>query len=282
MVYHTTGAGGALCHYCHERFPPPAECPDPSCRTRLVAIGAGTQRVEELLAKRFPQARVARVDSDTMRRSDDYQKAVDDFEARRTDIMVGTQMIAKGLDFPFVSLVGVLAAEAGSNDFRAQERLFQLITQVAGRAGRQDLPGEVVVQTAEPDAPALLAAVRHDFVAFAESELAIRKLVRYPPYTRLARIVLADDRPSRIESEAKLLAERIRHTMAEMNALAADVLGPTPCVLERLRGQYRWDVLLRAESATTLVSVLDRLRGDKRLRAKVKSLVIDVDPVSLT
>jgi primosomal protein N' (replication factor Y) len=282
MVYHAPRAR-ALCHYCHHSFDAPKLCPDPSCQTPLVTLGAGTQRVEELLQRRFPRARLVRVDSDTMTRAAHYQQVVDDFEARRIDLMVGTQMIAKGLDFPFVSLVGVLSAEnVGSVDFRAQERLFQLITQVAGRAGRNELPGEVVVQTALPEALALLAAVRHDYPAFVEGELAIRRLVRYPPYARLTRLILSDPRPAQLESEAQTLAANIRETIQAIGEPHVDLLGPHLCVLERLRKQYRYELLIRADSAVNMQRVLDRLRGEKRLRAKVKSLVVDVDPVDLS
>ncbi len=282
MVFHKT-IGQAVCHYCRARFNVPRKCPDDSCGHTLVRFGVGTQRVEEEVRAKFPSARVVRVDTDTMRRAEQYERVVTEFENRRIDVLVGTQMIAKGLDFPFVSFVGVVSADTALAvpDFRAGERTFQLVTQVAGRAGRAETPGEVVVQSFATDLHAVRAAVGQDFEQFVRVELATRRAMHLPPYARLTRIVLSDPRDSRARRQAEELAERICQTVLATNS-QADCLGPSKCPLERLRNQYRYDLLLRAPSATVMQKLLDRLRGEQLLiSAGVKRLVVDVDPVSL-
>lgn len=282
LVFHSA-AGQVRCHYCRHRVELPSACPNPSCRSPLVTVGSGTQRVESVLRKQFPTARIARADSDTMLSTPKYQRLIEDFEARKIDVVVGTQMIAKGLDFPFVSFVGVVNADLALSapDFRAGERLFQLITQVAGRAGRRDRPGEVVVQTTAVDLPALQAAVRQDFSLFAAAELGIRERVRFPPYTRLTRFVLADAHEARAREEANSLADRIGEVIASRSVREADVLGPQPCILRRLRKLYRYDLLLRTSTPILMRDLLDHLRGHNLLRARVKSFVVDVDAISL-
>ena len=282
LVFHSA-TDQVLCHYCRHRLKVPRVCANPSCRAPLVAHGAGTQRVEEVLHKRFPQARVQRVDSDTMLSEPRYRKLIEDFEARAIDVVVGTQMIAKGLDFPFVSFVGVLSADAGLStpDFRAAERLFQLITQVAGRAGRSDVPGEVVVQSMAAQTPAMEAAVTHDYPRFAAAELDVRRRLGFPPYARLTRLVLADAKDTCAFGEAGRLADRIRAAIQTGGFKGADVLGPQPCPLVRLRGRYRHELLLRAADPATMRGLLDRLRADHLLAPKVQAFVVDVDPVSL-
>ena len=239
--------------------------------------------MEDVLTSLFPEAAIQRVDSDTMRHRSEYQRIVSDFEARKIDVLVGTQMIAKGLDFPFVSFVGVLHADpAGlASDFRASERLFQLITQVAGRAGRADIPGRVIVQTTTPDIPALRHALTHDYESFASGELALRRKVGLPPFRRLARIVLADRRDERALRGAETLATGIRTTIEAGPYELADVYGPNPCVLKRLRGRYRYDLTIRTADASTLRRLLRTMRESGLLRAKVDSMMIDVDPVSM-
>ncbi len=303
LVVHRAN-GQSICHYCRTRVTTPTDCPNICCRGKLVHFGAGTQRVEEVLTARFPGIRLERVDSDTMRHRRDYQRIVDDFEAREIDVLVGTQMIAKGLDFPFVSLVGVIQADAAglATDFRTQERLFQLITQVAGRAGRADTSGQVVVQTMTPELPALACALNHDFDSFVARELEVRARVGLPPFRRLARIVLAHKREEFARREAVALAERIRAVIAstgnspppeprasaranvpadDASPVTADVWGPSPCTLLRLRGKYRYDLLLRTANASTMRQLLSKLETSGALRTKAESMIIDVDPVSL-
>jgi primosomal protein N' (replication factor Y) len=281
LTFHKT-TGMARCHYCRTRLPVPDRCPNESCRGRLVRLGMGTQRVEEELARRFPNARTARADTDIMRKPAQYEALVHAFEARRIDVLVGTQMIAKGLDFPFVSFVGVVSADTALAipDFRAAERTFQLITQVAGRAGRADAPGYVVVQTFAAEVPALRYAVKHDYEGFAASEMTQRRKLRLPPYGRLARLTLADPRDSKARVEADALAAFIRQTV-QKHGLPLDCWGPNPCVLRRLRNLYRHEILLRADTAATLARAMQHVRHEPAFRPKVRQFIVDVDPVSL-
>jgi primosomal protein N' (replication factor Y) len=245
----------------------------------------GTQRVEEELARKFPHVRMVRVDSDTMQHAEQYRQIITDFEAGRLDIIVGTQMIAKGLDFPFVSLVGVVNADTALAipDFRSAERTFQLITQVAGRAGRGDTAGTVIVQSlhCDPDAPApIQAAIRQDYERFAHQELQLRRKVMLPPWARLTRITLADTRQSRCRDQAGLLAQRIRQVIKESGS-AVRCIGPQPSPIERIRNQYRFDVLLLAPSAPVMQKLLAALREHDTLRTRTRSISVDVDPVAL-
>ena len=281
-VFHKAG-DVMICHYCHRRFTPPERCPMADCRQPLVRIGIGTQRLEEVLAGLLPTARVLRADSDAVSRPEHYAQIVSKLENHEIDILIGTQMIAKGLDFPFVSLVGVINADTAMAipDFRAAERTFQLVTQVAGRAGRADKPGRVVVQTIMPDSYAIQAAMRHDFETFAAEELPRRQASGYPPFGRLARIVISDPVDSKARQAAEDLSRRIDRTTVELHHSPMTVSPALPCFMERLRNQYRYEVLIRASSANELQTLLDHLRGAKALSVKAKTLTIDVDPISL-
>lgn len=270
------------CHHCHRRERVPTNCPNASCDGKLVRVGGGTQRIEERLGILFPQAKIERMDSDTMRRPELYRKIIGDFESRRVDVIVGTQMIAKGLDFPHVSFVGVIGADTNySTDFRAGERMFQLVTQVAGRAGRHKTAGEVVVQTEDPNSVALQTAVHHDFEAFATSELEIRRRTHMPPFVRLARYVVADAIETRARESALTLATVAKEVVEQTAAGRADVLGPMPCAIARMRNQYRYEFVLRAGDATTICQVLEAIRATKT-KISAKSVIVDVDPVSMT
>ena len=281
MTFHKT-SGQAHCHQCSARFIVPEHCPHCRQPHKLVRFGMGTQRVEEELARKFPPARVARVDSDTMTKYEHYQQIIGDFEAGKLDIIIGTQMIAKGLDFPFVSLVGVVNADTALAipDFRSGERTFQLVTQVAGRAGRADTPGRVVVQTFSHDQPALQMAITHDFERFAQQELQQRQALMLPPYGRMTRITLADARRSRCREQTDLMAQQIRQTIETLGS-PVQCTGPQPAPIERLRNRYRFDVLLMAPSAKTMQHLLAVLRDERALSPRTKSIVIDVDPVAV-
>lgn len=283
MVVHSA-SGKCVCHYCGLRLPVPSECAVAGCGGVMVQKGRGTQRIEQVIAERFPKARLRRADSDTMTHRRHYEDAVRDFDRHQVDVLLGTQMIAKGLDFPRVSLVGVIDADAPTlgSDFRAGERLFQLITQVAGRAGRASAGGRVVVQTTSPDLPALRFALTHDFEAFALAELDVRRRVLLPPFRRLARFVLSHEREQTAQAEAAALADRITGAIQALQLERADVLGPNPCALSRLRGQYRYDLLARTLTAGNLRELLAHLERSKALRTRAKSLVVDVDPVTMS
>jgi len=168
-----------------------------------------------------------------------------------------------------------------SADFRAHERLFQLVTQVAGRAGRESVPGNVVIQTLTPELPALQFAIHHDYAGFAAAELSVRSKVRFPPFARLARFIVSHPREEVARTESALLAERVRTTISRLTMPRADVLGPGHAPMPRLRGRYRYDLLLRTESASDLRRMLQTLRADRSLTVRSAGLIVDVDPVSL-
>jgi primosomal protein N' (replication factor Y) len=281
MTFHDT-INKAICHHCNAKMILPKQCGNPSCRGTLVRFGMGTQRVEEELKTKFPQARVARADSDTMTHTRHYEELVREFAARNIDVLLGTQMIAKGLDFPFVSFVGVVNADTSMSvpDFRAAERTFQMITQVAGRAARAQAGGRVIVQSLAGESPALQFAAQHDYVSFAGHELAIRQRLGWPPFSRLARVVVAHHSPKQAQAEAERLVGAIRDFL-HTQALKADVLGPQTAPLARLRNTYRFDFLIRAPHAGKLMEILDTLRNHKILTPNTRFSQVDVDPAAL-
>ena len=281
MVFHQT-TGKAMCHYCPARLIVPQRCSDPSCGGTLVRWGMGTQRLEEELHTKFPEARVARADSDVMTRAEHYAKVIQDFQDHRVDVLIGTQMVAKGLDFPLVAFVGVVNADTALAvpDFRAAERTFQMVTQVAGRAGRAHAGGHVVVQSFAGLIPAIQFAANHDFPAFAQHELAIRKQLGWPPFARVARVVITHHSQSRARQEAQQLAAAVRQQLADRR-LPADLLGPQTAPLGRLRNQYRYDFVIRAPNAARLMDTINQLRKEGTLAPKSRQVLVDVDPVSL-
>ncbi len=270
--------GTVLCHPCGEERPVPRMCPGCS-QPGMSRIGAGTERLEDACRAAFPGARLARMDSDAMHDRNAYEQVLGAFGRREVDILLGTQMIAKGLHFPNVTAVGVVSADASLlvPDFRASERTFQLVAQVAGRAGRSAAGGTVVVQTVQPGHTALRHAERHDFVGFAAEELAERARYRWPPATRLVRVVVTarDDRAAM--ERAREVADSLRLALPEG---CADVLGPSRCPIERVRHRFRWHVVLRAVDEPVQRAAVLRLR---RLSAKARGadITIDVDPVDL-
>jgi primosomal protein N' (replication factor Y) len=275
-----------LCHYCGFRREAPPECP--TCRSpAFLPAGGGTEKTELVLQSVFPAARILRLDHDTTRRRGSHADILGAFAAREADILVGTQMVAKGHHFPGVDLVGVLAADDGLSlpDYRASERVFQLLTQVAGRAGRT-APGRVLLQTWQPEHPIILAAAAHDYAAFAELESRHRRAAGYPPFTRLVRVGLSGARQQDTAGAAATLAGVLRRQLlAARNEADRDadrvVLGPAPAVFSRLQGRFRYQILVKGELT----------RGEKawladccRALADVHrglDLVVDVDPVGL-
>jgi primosomal protein N' (replication factor Y) len=265
------------CHYCDHAEPPPDLCP--GCGGGDIAPqGAGTERLEEELALLFPQARIARMDRDTTARKGAHQRLVERMAAGEVDILVGTQMVAKGHDFPAVTLVGVVGAYASLNlpDFRSAERTFVLLAQVAGRAGRGERPGRVLIQTYAPEHYALTCAAGHDYAGFYAQEAVARRELGYPPFGHLVNLVLSGNDAPRVQQAAERLAAGL-----EERAAGAEVLGPAPCPLARLRGKSRFQILLKAPPRPSLRRLLARLPElRKRLPAGV-ALAIDVDPVDM-
>jgi primosomal protein N' (replication factor Y) len=269
------------CHYCDHREAARGDCSQ--CGAKLLRLsGAGTQKVERELAEALPAARVLRLDTDVARQRQRPAEILAAFANGEADVLLGTQMVAKGLDFPRVTLVGVLDADVALHlpDFRAAERTFQLLVQVAGRAGRGPERGEVFVQTCTPDHPAIEAAVRHDDAAFLERELNERREAGYPPFTRLATLLFAGKDETRVEA----LATRVEEALAPEAADAGvTLLGPAPQALARLRGQHRWHLLLKAESAAKLHEAAARglSLAEADEHAGSVRIIVDVDPVDV-
>jgi len=280
LTYHRATAQ-LLCHICGESQPVPPTCPNETCRDPAIRYaGLGTQRIEEALRRQFPRARVQRMDSDTLKRKQDYRRILGEFRAGRIDILVGTQMIAKGLHFPNVTLVGIVHADLALHqpDFRAAERTFQLLTQVAGRAGRGEVEGEVIVQSFTPYHPAIQYARRHDFEGFYEEEIQYRAQLDYPPYTRVALLTLR----GRNEDKVKFVAEHVRRELEQRLSGWSDLKmsGPAPAPLERARTYYRYHLMLRTRRMLPLSRELDAWLKTTSLPEDVL-LTVDVDPVTL-
>lgn len=271
--------GQLHCHYCLAVNPLPATCP--TCGKMLSLFGLGTQRVEEEIAKKFPELRYARVDSDTMRSGKDYEATLAKFAKGEIQVLLGTQMIAKGLDYPNVTLVGVISGDTALSlpDFRASERTFQLITQVAGRAGRGDAPGRVILQTFQPDDPTIQAAIKQDFLGFARNELKHRQEVGLPPFARMVRVVLRDQDEEKLHKFADELAGKFAAAVAPL-APAVKMKGPMPCAIARIAGYHRHQIVLVSPRAALLQRVLGEVREAGDL-AKSDRIAVDVDPVSL-
>lgn len=266
------------CHYCGRQAPVPVECP--SCGGEILQfLGEGTEKVEDALASAYPEARVARMDRDAVRTGRDFDRIWRDFEAGRIGILAGTQMVAKGHDIPNVTLVGILSADfiLGMPDFRAAERTFQLITQAAGRAGRGEHPGRVVLQSFHPDHYAVQAARDHDFLAFYEKDIRYRKMVGYPPASALARIEIRHKDRSRTEA----LAREAGRLLQEAKDFQLKILGPVEAPLARLEGFWRVHILLRGDSRSRLRAVLTRLLDSHLGRHSGRELSVEIDPYNL-
>jgi len=269
------------CHICAHTEPVPPLCPNPKCRNPEIRYsGLGTQKVEENLIKLFPHARVVRMDSDALKRKEDYRRILGDFRVGKIDILLGTQMIAKGLHFPNVTLVGIIYADLALHipDFRAGERTFQLLTQVAGRAGRGDIEGEVVVQAFTPFHPAIQYARRHDFASFYEQEIEFRKQLRYPPLSRIALLTLKGRNEEKVKFSAEHLKRVVEKTINEMKDVI--VAGPSPAPLLKAETFYRYQIMLRIGRMSALSRQLAILMQRLKLPEDI-SLSIDIDPIDL-
>jgi primosomal protein N' (replication factor Y) len=267
-----------ICHICGFQQIAPRRCPkcaDPSIRF----AGYGTERVEEILRKVFPQARLARVDADTMRRKNALRDTLNDFKRHHLDMLVGTQMIAKGLHFPSVTLVGILNADLGLYipDFRAGERTFQLLTQVAGRAGRGEMEGEVFIQTFTPHSPSIQFARHHDFLGFADQELAFRRQFDYPPFTHAVLLTTKSTHERRAEFTLETLHKRLEKGLPEGVLMGEPATSP----LAKAAGQFRFQLMLRGPRARAITRHLQGVLEKTPLPEDVH-LTIDVDPFSLS
>ncbi len=268
------------CHYCGYRMPMPNTCH--VCEAhQLKNIGFGTEKLEEDLQLIFPKARIQRMDLDTTRRKNSYETIIKDFEKGATDILVGTQMITKGLDFGKVALVGVVDADRMLHfpDFRANERYFQLITQVSGRAGRRDQQGQVVIQTAHTKHPIIDQVIRHDYMGMYEQELAERKRFLYPPYVRLIKLIVKHTEQAIVEQAAETLANSLKKHYGKW------VLGPQAPVIPKLKNQYLSDIWLKikkdaytlSQAKAMILQEIGAVWVHKAFK-KIK-IVVDVDPM---
>ncbi|MEX2032847.1 MAG: primosomal protein N', partial [Dehalococcoidia bacterium] len=263
-----SGAGRLMCHQCGRTRALPKNCTE--CGRPLRPLRAGTQQVESEARRHFPTARIERWDRDTARTSEQHERILTRFQRGEADVLVGTQMVAKGLDLPLVTLVGVVLADytLREGDFRARERTFQLLVQVAGRAGRAERDGRVIVQTLDPENPAVEYAATHDVDGFFERELEWRVEHSYPPFGRMVRLLFQHTNATYAVEEASRMA-------AELRTLAVDrpdieVTGPTPPQVARVRGRHRWGILVRGEDPAGLIRDLDELPP---------GWIVDVDPL---
>ncbi|MHC4263186.1 MAG: replication restart helicase PriA [Planctomycetota bacterium] len=268
-----------VCHQCHHEEKVPQNCRTCSAPGGRM-VGAGSERVEAALKELLPKARVARMDSDTMHRREDYERVLSAFGEGQLDFLVGTQMIAKGLDFPRVTLVGIVSADTSLHlpDFRSAERTFQLIAQVAGRAGRAELEGRIVVQTENPEHPAVRFAARHEFAPFALAELESRRSLGYPPFGRLVRCVFEDEDGDKCAQVADATVKQLHASLAETDAI---VLGPAPAPLALVRNRYRHHCLIKVPLGSPS---LDRARDvllEIAARTSRPKILVDVDPMGM-
>ena len=270
----------ALCHYCNHQEPAPTKCP--KCGFAGIRyIGLGTQRLEAEVHARFPDVRSLRMDTDTMQSPGSHERALAAFRSGEVKILLGTQMIAKGLDFPEVTLVGVINADTALHlpDFRAAERTFHLVTQVAGRTGRGDKGGRVLVQTFNPDHPAILAATRHDYHTFAASELPIRQMFSYPPFGEMVRLIVRGPVEQVAGETADHLASRLTEALSQAPGVAR-VLGPAPCPFRKLRGYYRFQIQLQGPDGQQLRTAVRQATQSLKAPQDVQWQA-DVDPIDM-
>ncbi len=270
----------ALCHYCDHQIEAPSKCPE--CGFAGIRYGGlGTQRLEAEVKARFPGVSCLRMDTDTMRARGSHEKALAAFRSGKVQILLGTQMIAKGLDFPNVTLVGVINADTALHlpDFRASERTFHLVTQVAGRTGRGEKGGRVLVQTYNPDHPAIVAAVRHDYRSFATGELPVREMLAYPPYSSMIRLVIRGPVEKIVEEFSAGVAQRIS-TAVEALQTQARVLGPAPAPFSKLRGKFRFQLQIQGPDGDKLRQVVREATADLKPPDGVQ-WIVDVDPLDM-
>ncbi len=260
-----------LCHHCNYRRSVPAKCP--SCASPSIrSLGVGTRQVEAEVRRIFPDARTLRWDRDAVEEAGEHDILLEHFASHRADVLIGTQMVAKGLDLPQVTLVGIVLAELGLllPDYRSPERVFQVLMQVAGRAGRAAQPGKVVLQSYMPDHYALQCAAAHDYPAFVRIELEHRRALGYPPFQNLVRLVFANSNEPAARKAAEALAETLRARIVEQERVGTSLNGPVPCFFEKIAGRYRWQIVLRGPAPAALIEL-----------PVPEGWQVDVDPVTM-
>jgi primosomal protein N' (replication factor Y) len=281
LVYHTNGRK-LLCHYCGFEIPPPDRCSN--CGAPDAALlGVGTERLEEEVRRLFPKARIARLDRDTAQQRGYTESVLRGLRDETLDIVIGTQMVAKGHDFPGVRLVGVVVADVGLHlpDFRAAERTFQLLTQVAGRTGRDAKPGRVIIQTFDPTHYAIRPVLNHDYERFYAEELAHRRALGYPPVGRLVRALITGPDEAETRDASIELARLVTSVGANEPGDELEILGPAPAPLARLRGRYRYQLLVKGPAGSQLHSAAETLAKATAGLPSPLQASVDVDPVSM-
>jgi primosomal protein N' (replication factor Y) len=282
MTYHAKGVK-LSCHYCNASRNIPQVC-DECHFNPLIYMGAGTQKIEEYLMRAFPSAKIERMDADTTAGKGGHAKILGRFAAGEIDILVGTQMIAKGHDYPGVTLVGVINADTGLSvpDFRAAEQSFQLLTQVAGRAGRGDRPGTVIVQTYRPKHYAVLAAAQHDFPGFYAREIELRERVGYPPFRRMLNFGIESEDPLEAEKQMAALHRLARESRDALDFRGLELLGPSPATVRRVKKKYRWNLAALSSSPKRLNALARAVRtAFEAQKPTGVQLKIDPDPYGM-
>ena len=271
LTYHVEAKERLVCHHCGYARQKPSKCPECGS-TQIREYGLGSERVEKEVGQLFPKARLLRWDWETTRQKDAHEIILSHFASHRADVLIGTQMLAKGLDLPLVTLVGVVLADVGLNlpDPFSAERVFQVLTQVAGRAGRSTRGGQVILQTFQPEHPVIRAASGHDYARFFEQELAGRRALGYPPFGRLVRLEHRDRENHRVETEARKMASKLKSRIEAGGYVQTRLVGPVPCFFQKLRGEYRWQIVLHGPNPVELLQG-QRLDGWR----------VEVDPTSL-
>jgi primosomal protein N' (replication factor Y) len=271
LTYHMD-SDQLVCHQCNYWTPVPVSCPRCSSR-RIKYVGIGTQKVEEETRLGFPSARPLRWDSDTAAGKNASEDLFDRFLTEKADVLIGTQMIAKGLDLPNVTVVGVVNADISLNlpDFRAGERTYQLLSQVAGRAGRGPAGGKVIIQTYEPEHYAIKAAAAHNYGLFYSQEIEYRRQLNDPPFSRLVRLVYVHGNEERCRTESSNMTKILVRKKEELGIAGIDIIGPAPSYVNRIRGRYHWQIILRGSNSGAILSDIDFPRA----------WIIDVDPVGI-
>lgn len=267
---HHSAEDRLICHQCNYRTPVPGVCPNCTSR-RIKYLGVGTQKLEEEAGQAFPKARLLRWDSDTTRSRHSHQEILDRFRSRQADILIGTQMVTKGLDLPSVTLVGVISADTGLNlpDFRSGERTFQLLSQVAGRAGRGPDGGRVIIQTYSPEHYAVQAAAGHDYLSFYNREIDYRRQLRHPPCSRLAKLVFSHSNNTVAQREAERMKHRLVEERDSQGIADLGFIGPAPAFVHRLRGRFRWQLIIRGSNPAAFISTVPI----------PQNWIIDIDPI---
>jgi primosomal protein N' (replication factor Y) len=271
LTYHFE-TDSLLCHRCNSRTEVPQVCP--MCLSRRIRyLGIGTEKLAEDVKDVFPDARILRWDSDVTQHRHSHEQILNKFRAHEADILIGTQMVAKGLDLPLVTLVGVIVADTSLNlpDFRAGERTFQLLSQVAGRAGRGTGGGQVIIQTYNPEHYAIQTAAKHDYASFYEQEIRYRRQFHEPPFSQLVCLTYIHTNDNRCREEAERMAKYITEERDIKGLSEPDLVGPAPAFMHRLRGRYRWQIIIRGSRLSSFLSVIPFPHG----------WTIDVDPVGL-